>query len=1749
MSTAQRLQTLFLALVLALIPALGSSAPGSALPTPVTAAAQSYAQSLARSRVPAFTLQERRQLLEAAALLSRANECQQALQVRSSVWPGYTPSADEWLAQANDAVCARDGRETLGAAYQALQTATSDGQRFAALVLLARAADFDWRLGAEEALTLYRLALKHGQSAFVLAEVARLEDELQASTALRLMQVDVRYTGAEPMLCLQFNQNMPAPGMQRYADFIRVEPRLGQIFSQSDPREVCIEGAEFGARYQVTILAGLTDQDGRTLAATRSEPVSVADREPSLRFLNHLYVLPRNGGGVPILAVNTPRADLALYRIDPRNLTASEVRDGFSRDLGNWSERRLQDEFGAEVWRGQVELPITRNREQRVDLPLADTLRAETGVFVLTARPSADDPTPEWGDHATQWLVLSDLGLTTYFGRDALTAHVRGLNDALPRSGIMVQAIARNNRILASAVTDAKGLAAIPAARLRGRGGDEPVYLFVLGADGDFNFLDLTLSPFDLSDRGVAGRHHGGAVDAYLYTERGVYRPGERVHLGALLRDDTGTALTQPLPITFRFRRPDDTIATEVVAPVAVATAAGLMQHFDLPASARTGRWRIQALLDPERAPIGEIGFQVQAILPPRIEVALDSWPEQPLTTVPDAPVAVQADYLFGAPAAELLVRAELALEPHFTPFPQWSGYRFGPLDTPEGRTLTTLPEQMTDATGRAELALHWDTQAILPWRSPVRMELRAEVVDVDGRAAVARASQIVTPEATYLGVRALGSPGSGGQVMFDQGTSAQVEWIAVTGQGEIRTGPVIRYRLIEEIVDYQWYRDYGSWQYRRQVRTREVARGEQAATAEPASLSFALPNGRYRLDLTDPESGAASGIRIEVGWGSGPARDETPDRLRVRHDRPSYPIGTPARLTIEGSFDGPGQVVLATDRVLNVIPITLRDQRAEIDIAVDESWGGGVYALVTAFRPDNPSQLLGPRRAIGVVWLAVDTEPRKIPLRMTAPTLLRTEETLTVNLSVADLLPAETVYVTVAAVDEGLLQLTEHPAPQPLQYFFGQRRLGLELRDIYGRLLEGRIGQPGRIGSGAGAPGTESGLEPPVVLLAKVSDVITLDASGQGQASFALPPFEGRVRLHAVAWSATRLGQASSAVVVRDPVAVHAALPRFLGGDDRAQATVTLFNTEAPAGQYQLHWETAGALQADHGQTPVTLKPGSRQVLPLTLTATHPGRGQLKLHLTGPNDFRVERHYTLTVTPAFPLEVARQPGRLAPGSAATVGGAQTAGWLPTTIRGQLSVDTRPQWDLPGLIAELEEYPYGCAEQVASRAFALLSRPALRTHSEHSAELDRHALTAAVNQLLERQLDNGAFTLWGGPWLGADYGDAWVSVYVLDFLAAARDAGIEVPDFAWRRGLRWLQQLVDFPATEDAQQLSAQVYALHLLARHGQGRPDNARYLFTTVGQSFPSGISAARLGAALILAGDHTRGRQAIAWSLDLPRVAGLNDYGSLLRDRADILRLALAYAPEAIDTGKLANELAEVFATQRWLSTQEQAALIRAAVEIGGQGAALNLTVGTENFRADAGPLTIILDPRPLATKAGLSLRNLGTEAAWFNALLQGHPTTAPLAYSEGLTIQRELFRLDGTLVIGDNVTQGEVLVAVLSGHALTDEQRHPLLLVDPLPAGLEAEVPGLAGSRHLDDLTWLGTLSPLRYADALDDRFAAAVDLELDQRSFRVAYLLRAVTPGSYRFAPARVEDMYSPRFRAQGQSAWLSVAGSR
>ncbi|WNV10019.1 alpha-2-macroglobulin [Tardiphaga sp. 709] len=1620
------------------------------------------------------------------------------------------------------------------AAYIAYQRAGNAGEEAEALAVLGRAMEERklWR----PALDALRLSLEMREVADVRGQYEKLRDD----HGFRLLDYTVDSDSASPRACFQFSEELAK--RVDFAPFLALagsdKPAL-----TSEEKQLCVEGLKHGERYNINLRAGLPSMVKESLPKSAEFNIYVRDRKPFVRFTGRAYVLPRSGQqGIPVVSVNTQAVTVNVFRIGDRNLINAVIGSDFQTTLSKYQLESLGDERGMKVWTGELATASTLNADVTTAFPVDQAIgELQPGVYVMTA--AAKGPGSGGGDDdgslAPQWFIVSDIGLTAFSGNDGIHVFVNSLASTDPMAKADVRLVARNNEILATRKTDDSGHVLFEAGLARGEGGLSPALLTVTSDKNDYAFLSLKSNAFDLSDRGVSGRAVPAGADAFVYAERGVYRSGETVYLTALLRDGQGNAVTSG-PMTLVVERPDGVEFRRAV--LQDQGAGGRSLTLPLNSAVPTGTWRVRAFTDPKAPSVGETTFMVEDYVSDRIEFDISS---KDKLIKADAPVELKVDgrFLYGAPASGLQLEGDLLVSPAAAR-PGFAGYQFGVADeesaSNERTPIEGLPEADANGVATFPVSLAKPPSSTRPQEAQIFIRM----TEAGGRAVERKFVLPVAPNAPMIGVKPLFKDKN-----VAEGDSAAFDVVVVSPEGTSLARSGLRYELLKMESRYQWYRQNSSWDYEPVKSTKRVADGDLTVAANaPARISLQPQPGRYRLDVKSNEAdGPITSVQFDVGWYSDGSAD-TPDLLETSIDKPEYLSGDTMIVSVNARTAGLLTINVLGDRLLTTQSIAVKEGQSQIKLPVGKDWGTGAYVVATLRRPLDAAAKRMPGRAIGLKWFSIDKKARTLDVALSPPVLIRPSTTLKLPVKLGGLNPGEDAKIVVAAVDVGILNLTNYKPPAPDDYYLGQRRMTSEIRDIYGQLIDGMQGTRGQLRTGGDSAGAQIEGSPPTQKpMALYSGIVTVAADGTAQIEFEIPEFAGTARVMAVAWTATRLGRATVDVTVRDPVVLTATLPRFLLSGDKGTMSFDLDNVEGAPGDYTIAVKTSGPVKVT-GNPATTIKLAAKQrtSMALAIDASGAGTAQFDVDIKGPNGLTLARHYVLDVKAATQILARRSIRTLAKGESLTLTSDMFSDLVAGTGGVSLSVSLSTALDAATILKALDRYPYGCSEQITSRAMPLLyvNDLAAGAHLAMDTGVDQR-IKDSIDRLLARQGSNGSFGLWSA---GGD--DAWLDAYVTDFLTRAREKGFVVPDVLFRAALDRVRNSVvnaDEPEKDGGRNLA---YGLYVLAKNGTAPIGDLRYLADTKLKNLATPIAKSQLAAALALVGDRARAERVYAAAVEslAPKPAiefGRVDYGSALRDAAALVSLASeGNAPRATLTQAVQRVEAARGLTP-FTSTQENAWLVLASRALAKEANTLALDVNGSPVK------TALYRSYKAAEMSGqpIKITNTGDTPVQAVVSVSGSPITPEPAASNGFKIERNYFTLDGKPADVTKAKQNDRFAVVLKITEAKPEYGH-IMVADYLPAGFEIDNPHLVSSGDSGTLDWIEDGEEPENTEFRDDRFTAAIDRKSDDKAvFTVAYIVRAVSPGKYVLPQAYVEDMYNPSRYGRTGTGSVEVAKAK
>lgn len=1540
-----------------------------------------------------------------------------------------------------------------------------------------------------------------------------------------------------------------------------------RFVSISDDRDVAVDGAWVlstdpqvlyfthvapDALYRIRVSQGLADTHGNTIAHEQAFEVKTREVVPMVSFATKGFILPATlTRGIPVDALNIDRVDIDFFRVKAG--AQAQFFDQFGyRDFMVYYWSRDLEKYTDLVYTGRWDLDIKNNLRTRANIPIGhiDALQAP-GIYFAVLRGAGNY---EY-QYSSTWFTISDIGLHARKYDRSLQLHCQSIKTAAPMDTVTVKGFTGSGRLLFQAVTDDDGLATVNGALTDIR--------YVTAEKGRHtSLLMMDLPALDLSEFKAATAPFR-PVELFVYGPRDLYRPGETVIMDGLLRDMDGQ-MTAAVRLKGKITRPDGRMIHEfTLRPEQI-------NHYhyvyDLPRDAVTGVWRVS--FDAAGTRIQQYAFTVAEFLPERMALAFgESTPQGPVLKPEDSlTIRIKGDYLYGAPAAGSRADAKIHLKPARKLFPEkWPGFEFGDAADTFRESFTTDAVLLDDkGDGSLFIKNRWKQAA-----TPLWLTANANLYESGGRPVVRNRSWQIWPADQLVGIRALAEDG---HVAYD--SVAEFDVMAVDAGGSRIGLTGLTATVIREYREYYWEYAHDSWEWRYTSQTYPVERFDLDLT-ETGSVRVKVPVkwGGYRLEIKNPATGLVSSMKIWAGWrpeGSPDPRTagNRPDRVDIVLDKPAYRPGDVARITLKSPEGGSGYLFVESDTNLKTVPVTLPPEGKTIDIPVDPSWQRHdlyISALIVRSKASITGHL--PRRCVGLIHLPLDRSDRRLAVTIDSPGKITPGRTVEIPVTVqtADGRAPDNARVTLAAVDMGILNLTEFATPSAFDYFFAPRKYGPGLYDVFQHLIDTGEDAWARHRFGGDAPMLARGGDKPVTDVQIVSiyrAAARTDHTGRTVFSIDIPEFNGSVRLMALAFTPDSFGASDAEMTIAAPVVTQIAMPRFLGSEDRSVLVLDVHNLSGRDQDLTVRLSADGPVritgESDHR---LALRDNEKQALVFPVTAGQQiGRSGIwcdigNIALDG-ETVQTRRRWFLDTRPAFPGQTRIWVKTLRPGTSFEIIPDMLEGLIPDTIYVRAAMDSRPPINIGEHIEKLFAYPYGCLEQTTSGIYphVILSAAdfarlnlAAQPDEERQRQVER-----GIRRLMEKQKPSGGFGLWDTQ----SPEDAWLSAYAADFLINARQAGFSIPDSIVSNAVSRLKAYVrrqgslpPHPWVHQAMHnAAARAYAAFVLARIQEITLGDIRALYRSVSADLKSPLGLVHAGLALYLAGDTPLARTVLDRAAALQRDDRLymGDYGSPLRDAALSYYLLARFYPEYDNRDRFLADMNQALETRQWMSTQERNALVMAG--------SIHLNAAGKPWQADIrfGEITQTVRRTQMfpftsgrgEAAGGFGLANSGDTDLFATITLAGYPREQPPASSNGVHIRRRTLDTLGRPLDTAVMASGDRAVVELEFWA--EKKMVNGLIVDLLPAGLALEDPSLAGSTQIDDILVdktpvSGWHSQYRTAhtEYRDDRFAAAVSLQPRKR-YRIFYAVRAVTPGEYRVPPPLIEDMYRPYIRGIGEA---------
>ncbi len=1547
------------------------------------------------------------------------------------------------------------------------------------------------------------------------------------------------------------------------------------------------------ATYTLKIRRGLTARNDAVLKQDYFTQFKIPDIRPQLRFLGDGFFLARKGElNLGLATINIESVKLDIEKVFANNLIYVSKLERWSR----WS-RNLGRSIHTEV----LDVPSQLNQEVTVPISLEEYLADEhVGIFKVMARNAHT----EWAT-AHQWVLLTDLGISAKRTEDRLYVWVKSLSTSAPVPTARVKLISDNNQTLLSGTTNWAGFAEFTDVDAK-TDGFTPFMITVAKRD-DLAFIQLDRHEIATADFDIAGPAYlQKGYEAFLYTSRGVYRPGETVQLAGIVRAPKHR-IPEPIPTRIEVLSPDGRILRELRQHT---TKTGVCEvQIPIPEYAQTGNY-IAKMLIADKV-VGRAQFQVEEFMPDRMKVTVTT-DGSTYRLGDEFGVHVRAINLFGPPAVGRKVQVSCELRavsfvdsdsasPAYIDPARWRSFTFGNTRPNSAEQFETqrieLAESETDAAGKADY--RFTVPATLKAPSLLNGIFTATVSEVGGRAVTASHRVVIHPYSHYVGLRRANNTEN---AKINQ--PVRVDYIAVDDAMAVAPGRALQLSLYK----VHWntilrQNTAGRYEYVSEPQMTEVE--THALTSAAAAQTVMLtPSdyGEYRVRLVDIESTALAEIGFHVnGWGNASVSMEHPTRLDLTLNKPAYRSGETAKLYVKAPFPGTLLLTVERERVLSYRTIVLKENTATLSIPVRSSYNPNVYLSATLVRKIPADAVLGnrqqllPARAFGVIPLKIDATQKRLSVDMflaqtdeagisskiplsegevnsgngkNSEVIVRPNSDVSIAFQVRGRRSWQKYEVCIAAVDEGILALTDFQTPNPHDYFYRQRGLKTRSFDLYGGILPEIAGVIDNSSPGGDVDPTASrkkrlntGAIRRVKPVSLWSGFVKTDGNGRGAVQFKIPQFNGKLRLMAVVFAGATYGATEAYLTVREPIVLTPTFPRFLAGGDTLRVPVTIFNGTGAPGEFTVGLQTTGSveflsasLSRDMvGDTPSVVG-GLSDFRVVTVGAGAEAQVFFDIYV---QDAIGEVSFNLSArgnAEATEMDVHLPLRSIAPPITRTGQGVVRAGepvdfifpadLIPDSSEFSLTLSPFPNITFADSLRYLIRYPHGCLEQTTSRIFPLLYFSDLARNVEPMLagdDLVDYYIISGITKLESMLTWENRFAYWPG----GTYINAWSSIYASHFLVEARKAGYEVSDRVYDAMLDGLREQAKFLSEvgelDNSKKMRADIavatYASYVLAAAGQPERATMNYLKNKALSGLRD-YSHFQLAGAFALSGELETALSMLPVSVSLnvslketPQWDTGGTLDSPIRSQAIMLDILAEVNDNHPSIPMLVKNLRDAASEgNRWRTTQDNAFAFLALGKIMKKQIDKNyvgiVKLNGEHLADFDATQVRYTDSAWDGARVQLSVEGKGNCYYYWSAFGIQRGSFIE-EYQREIQVRRRYFNREGE-ELARQFRHGDLIIAEISVKALTANLEN-VVVVDMLPTGFEIENPRLESRAGI---SWLKTedFKP-DYLDIRDDRLIFFGTFPR-QRERKFYYALRAVTQGGFTLPPIAVEAMYDP-----------------
>ncbi|RAX57057.1 hypothetical protein CCZ01_07365 [Helicobacter monodelphidis] len=1574
---------------------------------------------------------------------------------------------------------------------------------------------------------VYRL--KFDAQKLGLEENLEYDVTLHRNSSLNFLNLQVR--NSVPAIELYFSQPIDIQNLENY---LRISPETTLKISSVGNKIILNGDFKIGTTYNLDILAGIKGLQGEKLKENVTQKFSFTDLPPQIAFSNEGALLPANHQHkIAFKTLNVNQVHVRVSQIYLNNLTQffyDQDLIGGSRYSGYDITSRLS-RLGDTVFEGDFDIQNVQNQWQQNEIDLT-SIKNKKGIFVVELSFKQESISYQFPSSMEKWkirnyfikqgrvgkhLVFTDMSILAQRSKDKLYATLLDITSNKPIPGVEIEAYNSRNQLIAKATTNNAGDVILPS---------KDIYYLFTQRNEDVSALKLSAP---LSNDGFdVGGISPQDIRAFLYTDRGVYRPGESIHLSLIARNKN-SLLPAELPILLTLTNPRGK-ETLVDLPLKQSNEFGFYNHtIEIPQNAPTGLWNVNVKIgDTENF---NKTIPIETIVPYRIAVELDAQDTLKLSEQENTlAYQIHSKYLFGAPASNLDYRSSLSVIPSIFHSKKYPDYRF---ENPTSYNYNAEESQKGTLDENGDAHSSFQLNSLERANSNLEAKILTQVFERGGRGVSARKSISIQLYDHFVGVQ---EPNSR---YIQQNSPLSLPVVVLSADDTPVAGRKISYKIYHN--RYSWWWDYSSYSsfiaaFKSDRNSQLIAEGELTSKDQPIFFTYTpSETGEIFIEFTDIASKSSTGTNFYVSsWGE-PTQENKIISLKITADKEEYQLGEEAKVYFESAKGAKALVSISSQgEILQRYWIDTIGDQTELNIPITQEMLPNAYVSVSLLQNyQTSSENDRPLRLYGVVPLNVVDENTKLNLQILAKDEILPDSTLEVVIKNPK---KEKFGFSLAVVDEGLLALNAFKTPNAWDYFFAKQSLGIETYDLYDLIIKKRLGEVSKVFKAGGEEayfakqkGDENAERfKPVAFFISPT---TSDENGEATFRFDIPNYMGKLRVMVVASQQELFGSAQKEVIVNAPVVMLPTIPRSLKVGDSFSLPIELIPTQDDVGKVTLQIRSGEKIVFEQTELQTRFEGRRSQILNFKGKVQESiGTEEIVLTL-------MQKGSTLTDKTEIDIK-AINPYVTKTQSTVIQAGENTTILSPTDFikhsnEGHLIVSSYPILMLDHRLRFLIQYPYGCIEQTTSAVLPQLFMDKLSHADFINKERIAENIRAAIAKLQSFQTGDGGFAYWQGQ----SDSNMWGSNYAGHFMILAKKVGFYVPDSLF---LRWVDYQTSQLRNEDS---PYKAYSVYLLALAGKGQ-------MSFMNELYENQLDSLNVVDKWFLAGAYQLlGYEDIAKTItknlsqqpDDDSQYNIGSYGSNTRNRAIILQI---YHSIYKDTPKaLYQDLKAILESESWLSTQTTSYLLLSFAMLEQEGSkeglqgsvSVNGTQNTlknplESYRLDSGEAKI---------------QNAGKQPIYVNYIWEGitKEKLNPI-YKGGLGLAQSFWKEDGSALPISELKQLKSSTSFWIRFVLTNDNNMSefthIALTQGLPSGWEIENTRL-NDDSLPSFVKESQSRDVTYVDIRDDKIMWFFDNIYDKKVVWVK--INTVTPGSYILPPAFAEAMYNHNI--QGSVAEIPV----